>query len=71
MRIELFYKKTTFAVLLSNLCCFKGYLPQGAPTSPTLANLIAGKLDEQIINYIAMGKSKIRYTRYQKAVSSM
>ncbi|WP_373220196.1 retron St85 family RNA-directed DNA polymerase [Blautia obeum] len=56
--------RESVAVLLTNLCCFKGYLPQGAPTSPTLANLIAGKLDEQIINYIAMGKSKIRYTRY-------
>ena len=28
------------AVMLSNLCCYRGCLPQGAPTSPYLSNLI-------------------------------
>lgn len=50
------------AVLMSNLCCYKNHLPQGAPTSPALANLIAGTLDYKIVDYIK--KQKIRYTRY-------
>lgn len=50
------------AVLLANLCCLNNCLPQGAPTSPVLSNIIAYKLDSKIVDYI--GKEKIRYTRY-------
>lgn len=50
------------AVLLANLCCLNGSLPQGAPTSPILSNIIAGKLDSKIVDYIS--NTKIRYTRY-------
>ena len=50
------------AVLLANLCCLNNSLPQGAPTSPILSNIIACKLDNKIVDYI--GKEKIRYTRY-------
>ena len=50
------------AVMLTNLCCLEGSIPQGAPTSPMLSNIIASSLDYKIIKYI--GKDKIRYTRY-------
>jgi len=49
-------------VLLTNLCVFKGGLPQGAPTSPKLSNLICDKLDSRINGYA--GPKGIVYTRY-------
>lgn len=49
-------------VLLTNLCVFKGGLPQGAPTSPKLANLVCSKLDSRIQGYA--GPKGITYTRY-------
>ncbi|MEF2586717.1 MAG: retron St85 family RNA-directed DNA polymerase [Butyrivibrio sp.] len=50
------------AVMLANLCSLQNQLPQGAPTSPALSNIIASKLDYKISNFIN-GK-EIRYTRY-------
>jgi len=47
---------------LASLCCFEQHLPQGAPTSPYLSNIIAKQLDKRLI-----GLSKyynLRYTRY-------
>lgn len=48
--------------LLTNFCVFDGGLPQGAPTSPKLANLICAKLDARIHGYA--GPKGIVYTRY-------
>lgn len=50
------------ATILAQLCCYKGKLPQGAPTSPVLSNLICSRLDSalQALCY----KHKVRYTRY-------
>jgi RNA-directed DNA polymerase len=39
-----------------------GYLPQGAPTSPMLSNLIMPQIDAQIEN--AASVTGLRYTRY-------
>jgi RNA-directed DNA polymerase len=50
------------ATLLTNLCTYSGRLPQGAPTSPKLANLICSKLDSRIQGYA--GPKGITYTRY-------
>lgn len=50
------------AVLLANLCCLNNSLPQGAPTSPVLSNIITSKLGDKIVNYVS--KERIRYTRY-------
>lgn len=50
------------AFYLASLCSYEGTLPQGAPTSPYLSNIIAKKLDKRLI-----GLSKrydLRYTRY-------
>lgn len=53
--------------MLSKLCCLKGALPQGAPTSPSLSNLITVDLDQDLANlskkYSTSGMT-VRYTRY-------
>ncbi len=36
------------AAVIAQLCTFHGKLPQGAPTSPILTNMICGRLDSQI-----------------------
>lgn len=33
---------------LADLCCFRGRLPQGAPSSPILSNLVCKDLDEEL-----------------------
>lgn len=48
--------------ILTNLCLFEGRLPQGAPTSPKLANLVCSRLDSRINGYA--GPKGIVYTRY-------
>ncbi len=50
------------ANLLTNICTFHGKLPQGAVTSPYLANLICYRLDMRIAGYC--NKHDIAYTRY-------
>ena len=50
------------AFYLASLCSYEENLPQGAPTSPYLSNIIAKQLDKRLI-----GLSKqynLRYTRY-------
>ncbi|MFP4394587.1 MAG: reverse transcriptase domain-containing protein [Anaerolineales bacterium] len=48
--------------VLTGLCTFRGALPQGAPTSPILSNLVNYELDEALI--ALAGRSGGRYTRY-------
>ena len=47
---------------LTALCTYKSRLPQGAPTSPMLSNIIASKMDEMMLEYCK--KRGIIYTRY-------
>lgn len=48
--------------LIANLCCENGCLPQGAPTSPTLTNIVCQRLDKKLYKY---AKSiKANYSRY-------
>lgn len=47
---------------LATLCCYGGFLPQGAPTSPVISNLISHKLDRRLSGLAA--KFKLTYTRY-------
>lgn len=47
---------------LATLCCFNNYLPQGAPTSPYIANILCGKLDRRINSFCQ--KNNFTYTRY-------
>lgn len=50
------------ATVLAQICCFQNSLPQGAPTSPVLSNMIARKLDGQL-QTLARRRSAT-YTRY-------
>lgn len=47
---------------LAKLCCLKGEIPQGAPTSPQLSNIFMVGFDKIISSYCV--KKNIRYTRY-------
>lgn len=68
-RVKGFFEKNkTFnlpnevSTILAQLCCYKGCLPQGAPTSPIITNLICKILD---IRLLKIAKSfKLDYTRY-------
>jgi RNA-directed DNA polymerase len=46
----------------ANICTFHGKLPQGAPTSPMLSNLVSLNLDKDISKYCT--QSNLEYTRY-------
>ncbi len=50
------------AVILTQLSCYEGKLPQGAPTSPIITNLMCQILDAKIISLSK--KYKLSYTRY-------
>lgn len=61
--LNLGYSKDV-CVMLSKLCTNKGYLPQGAPTSPLLSNLITIELDNQLAKLSRDSRYKLRYSRY-------
>ncbi|MBB3641191.1 reverse transcriptase domain-containing protein [Variovorax atrisoli] len=50
------------ATMLAHLCTHEGTLPQGAPTSPFLANLICRSLDSQLT--LLSKRHRATYTRY-------
>lgn len=64
--VELFFRRIGWdakaAAELTRLCCHKGALPQGAPTSPRLANLLCMRLDRRLAGLAA--SCGARYTRY-------
>lgn len=55
------------AVILTRLCCLRESLPQGAPTSAYLSNLVMLQFDKNISKYCTA--KKIRYTRYADDLS--
>lgn len=48
--------------LLTNICTYNSILPQGAPTSPQMSNLVMKRFDERIGKWC--GERGINYTRY-------
>lgn len=52
---------------IAQLVCFRGVLPQGAPTSPILSNFIAYSLDKTLIKLSS--KHRLSYTRYADDLS--
>ena len=50
------------ATILSRICASDGHLPQGAPTSPALSNLVCRRLDARLAGLAA--KVEGHYTRY-------
>ncbi len=64
--IERFRFDEEAAEIFARLTVSGGGLPQGAPTSPYLANLAALELDNAIMRYCdqTVGKDNFRYSRY-------
>ncbi|MBX3203595.1 MAG: trypsin-like peptidase domain-containing protein [Labilithrix sp.] len=50
------------ATVLAQICCFNNQLPQGAPTSPVVSNMICGQLDAQLQRLAR--DHKLTYSRY-------
>ncbi len=50
------------AFYLASICSYENALPQGAPTSPCISNLVARKLDKRLIQFSK--KYNLKYTRY-------
>lgn len=50
------------ATTLAQICCHRGALPQGAPTSPVISNLICRGLDARLARYASVAHCS--YTRY-------
>lgn len=50
------------ASIIAHLACLEGALPQGAPTSPVISNMICASLDRQLQKLAADNRSV--YTRY-------
>lgn len=49
-------------VILTNFCCYNEVLPQGAPTSPALSNIVMKNFDDNLGRWCE--KRSISYTRY-------
>lgn len=64
MFIGYFKLNHKIATTLANICChYNGFLPQGAPTSPIISNIITKTLDKQFTN-LAKSCTHTYYTRY-------
>lgn len=50
------------ATILAQICCHNGALPQGAPTSPVISNMICWKLDAQLQQLAH--ENRCTYSRY-------
>lgn len=53
---------SSVATILAQLCTYRGYLPQGAPTSPVISNMICFRLDAQLLRLAR--EHRCRYSRY-------
>lgn len=50
------------ARMIASLCCYQGVLPQGAPTSPIISNIVCRRLDFSLAKFAKTHRYK--YTRY-------
>ncbi len=50
------------ATVLAQICCFDNQLPQGAPTSPIVSNMVCAKMDSQLMALAQ--ENRCDYTRY-------
>lgn len=65
MKNKNFELPVEIATMLAQLTCYQGKLPQGAPTSPVITNLICNILDMRLLNIAK--KYRVVYTRYADA----
>ncbi len=67
-RVRGLFRKSPFdfseevAATLAQLCCNKGVLPQGAPTSPVISNFVCRRLDNDLTRLAAQNGCK--YSRF-------
>lgn len=55
-------ERENLAFIIANIVTYKNTLPQGAPTSPIISNIVCQRLDRKLTRYC---KSKqVRYSRY-------
>lgn len=59
---SLAYFPKSVGMLLTHLCTYQGHLPQGAPTSAYISNLVLKEFDEELGNWCK--ERNISYTRY-------
>ena len=57
-----YYIPPEAATVIAQICCHNNQLPQGAPTSPIVSNMICAQMDSQL-QALAM-RHKCYYTRY-------
>jgi len=57
-----YYRNEEVATVLAQICCFNNQLPQGAPTSPVVSNMICARLDAKLQQLAK--KHRSTYTRY-------
>jgi RNA-directed DNA polymerase len=50
------------ATVLTQICCHRGALPAGAPTSPIISNMVCARLDRELVELAK--KYKCYYSRY-------
>jgi RNA-directed DNA polymerase len=50
------------AIVLARICCHSGRLPQGAPTSPIISNMICARMDSELRKLAK--ECQCTYTRY-------
>lgn len=68
-RVQGYFEKNRYfllehevAVVIAQIACYQGRLPQGAPSSPIITNLICQSLDIQLLKISK--EFKLDYTRY-------
>lgn len=59
---KLFMLNDTMSIILAQLTCYNGVLPQGAPTSPVITNYIFRIVDRRILELAK--KYRLNYSRY-------
>ncbi|HKR81990.1 MAG TPA: reverse transcriptase domain-containing protein [Candidatus Saccharimonadales bacterium] len=62
LRAKPFCFNDVVASTITGLVCYRGSLPQGAPTSPVLSNMICLRLDNQLTKFCR--ELHLTYTRY-------
>ena len=62
MKNKNFELPVEIATMIAQLTCYEGKLPQGAPTSPIITNLVCNILDMRLLKIAK--KYRVVYTRY-------